>query len=171
MNFIVRMALRFGARAGRASVLGRSPGGRRAAGLALLAALLTLGVSGCGAGEERDLLFGDWYVTELDGGSLPGFPANRHPRISFGDEGFSGLGNVAGFGGCNQFGGEFVRRADRLSFRELYATRVYCADLYDFETALLEGLDLVTRYVLDAGTLVLHTEYRELARLEREVPE
>lgn len=125
---------------------------------------------GCGGGEVRDLIFGEWFVTHLYEAPIPAFEPTRHPRISFDEEGFSGLGNVAGFGGCNTLGGAFVRRADRLSFRELYSTRVHCPGLSDFESEFFEGLELVTRWEMDGNTLIFHTEYREFARLERERP-
>jgi heat shock protein HslJ len=135
-----------------------------------MALVVLLTASACGAGEARDLIFGEWMFTHLRENPIPPFETERAPRIAFGEEGFSGLGSLSGFGGCNQFGGEFVRRADRLSFRELYATRVHCPGLSEFEDDLIGGLELVTRYELDGGTLILHTEYVEFARLERVRP-
>lgn len=68
---------------------------------------------------EAGALVGRWRVVELNGKLLEA--GVKAPYVEFLPE-----GRVAGFGGCNRFGGSYKRNRDQLEIGALAATKMAC---------------------------------------------
>lgn len=96
-------------------------------------------VFGCKAGENTSTM-----KTKQDDGSsvyvldvMPGgpeIPADARPTIQIED------GRVTGFAGCNRYNGPIEMTDNAVSIGPLAATKMYCADKMDLETAVLQRL-------------------------------
>ena len=65
--------------------------------------------------------------------------------------------HIAGYSGCNRYGGQFTIKKDVLSFGSLFATKMACPEMnMNFEHNYLNTLDKVTGYNIVADTLFLN---------------
>lgn len=64
---------------------------------------------------------------------------------------------VAGFGGCNSYGGSYTLIGNQVRFGELRTTLIACQDarVMEQESHYLQALQSVTSYSLDGSTLTL----------------
>lgn len=60
-----------------------------------------------------------------------------------------------GFSGCNRFTGNYTLKEDHLEFGQVAATRMACMDDDNTETAFLQALASVKRFVIRADVLTL----------------
>ncbi len=92
-----------------------------------------------------------WSLVELPGKEFSVDPDAKRPYFVI-DEG----GKVAGFAGCNQFGGKCVDIGDqRLKLSQLVSTRMACPEL-ELEGAFMSSLERVDRYRVLGATLYLY---------------
>ncbi|MGR8933193.1 MAG: META domain-containing protein [Gammaproteobacteria bacterium] len=82
-----------------------------------------------------------WKLTILDGAPVPALDAQREVHLVF-----SGNDAVHGSTGCNRLMGSYDRQDSNIHFGKIAATRRFCADTADLETAFLRMLDKVTAY-------------------------
>lgn len=82
-------------------------------------------------------------------------------------------GRVAGTGGCNRFGGRYVRDGDKLSFAPLMSTRMACRpDIMKAEQAFFDMLARVREMRLSGETLdLMDGEGRVLASFAKRMAE
>lgn len=65
--------------------------------------------------------------------------------------------HIAGYSGCNRYGGQFTIKKDVLSFENLLSTKMACPEMnMNFEHNYLNTLDKVTGYKIVADTLFLN---------------
>ncbi len=65
--------------------------------------------------------------------------------------------HIAGYSGCNRYGGQFTIKKDVLSFEYMFSTKMACPEInMNFETSYLNTLDKVTGYKIVADTLFLN---------------
>jgi heat shock protein HslJ len=116
----------------------------------------------CPAAEEATQLEGGTWTLTSVGGMSPaaGAPA---PTLTLDPAEHA----VAGFAGCNQFFGRYVRRGTDLRFDALGATRMACAATMALETRYLAALAATTRFEVDGDTLTLYAGGRILATFGR----
>jgi heat shock protein HslJ len=104
------------------------------------------------AEPDRPLLGTRWVVDGVvDHGSVASVPAGVEAYLTLRDD-----GRVDGFTGCNHFGGTAVERDERVSFSEMYATRMACGDeIGRLEAAVLAVLDGEVDAHVDGDRLTL----------------
>lgn len=101
-------------------------------------------------------LVGTWVVTSLNNGSeaVVTVPEGLVLTVAFGSD-----GSVAGFGGCNQFGGPYVSGGDTIGIGPLNATMMACGDPADTtEQQLMQALGASTAWSLRGTTLELRDD-------------
>lgn len=72
---------------------------------------------------------------------------------------------MQGYTGCNSMTSGYTLEGDALRFIPIAATRRYCADTADLETAFLQALGKATRYRIAGKQLELLAGDRVVARL------
>jgi heat shock protein HslJ len=132
----------------------------RGLGLALL--VVALGV--CAPAQAQDgstpLAGTSWRLIELNGERVA--PAGNPLTLQFAADG----SRVSGYGGCNQFSGEYAQNGASLRLGPLAYTRRACPepDLNAQETAYFQALESTTRYSLEGRQLVLYSGNQVVAR-------
>lgn len=93
---------------------------------------------------------GVWELVQLPG--IGALPATNRPSLEFEVE-----GRVGGRTGCNQFGGEFTRTEDALTFGELISTKMACTEgnRMEVEAAFVGALQNTRGATLEERTLTL----------------
>ncbi len=65
--------------------------------------------------------------------------------------------HIAGYSGCNRYGGQFTIKKDILNFENLLSTKMACPEMnMNFEHNYLNTLDKVTGYNIVGDTLFLN---------------
>lgn len=114
------------------------------------------GVSASAVPGTSDAIVGVWTVTQLNNGNqgVTTVAADPALAVTFGAD-----GSVAGFGGCNQFGGPFQVAGDSIAIGPLNSTRMACGDPTDTtEQQLLAALQASTVWLVRDGTLELRDD-------------
>jgi heat shock protein HslJ len=114
--------------------------------LALVVAALGVGVPAQAQGGNEPLAGTSWRLVELNGQPL--VPGGEPLTLQFAaDE-----PRVSGYGGCNQFSGEYSQNGASLRFGPLLSTRRACLEpaLNTQETAYFQALESTTRYSIEA---------------------
>jgi len=108
-------------------------------------------------------LEGKWTLTRLNGEDVQ---LQRPAQIEFLKEG----NRVAGFSGCNRFGGAFQQNASSLQFGMMVSTKMACLGPgMEVETRFLSTLEKVKTYRISATELtLLGTAGEPVAHLRRE---
>ena len=91
-----------------------------------------------------------WKLTELAGEPVVTAEGQRQMKITLRDE-----KKVSGFGGCNSFFGAYEHDGASLSFSQLAATRMFCADVMDKESQFMTSLAAVKSYKINGQVLQL----------------
>jgi heat shock protein HslJ len=116
---------------------------------------LTAG-SGPGASGVPSSVVGDWTVTQLNNGNQGVETVPETPVLTVT---FAADGSVAGFGGCNQFGGPYVLGGDTIGIGPLNSTMMACGDPADtLERQLLAALQASTAWSLQGDQLELRDD-------------
>lgn len=71
---------------------------------------------------------------------------------------------ASGFAGCNRFFAHYTITADRLTFDTIGATKMFCVDEMETESAFLTALESTTRFTVPNDTLTLFDGDTPLAR-------
>jgi heat shock protein HslJ len=101
-------------------------------------------------------LVGTWTVTGVNNGAEAVVSVPEEPvlTVTFGAD-----GSVAGFGGCNQFGGPYISGTDTVGIGPLHATMMACGDAVDtVEQQLLAALQASTVWSLRGDQLELRDD-------------
>jgi heat shock protein HslJ len=99
---------------------------------------------------------GPWNVTGYNNGAeaVVSPVIGGEPSITFHPD-----GTVAGFGGCNQFGGGYSVDGDAIAIGPLHATLIACTDeINTQETQFLAALDSATTWSVSGNTLELRDD-------------
>jgi heat shock protein HslJ len=99
---------------------------------------------------------GTWTVTGVNNGAeaVVSVPEDPALTVTFGAD-----GSVAGFGGCNQFGGPYTSEGDTLAIGPLNSTMMACGDEVDAtERQLLAALEASTVSSLRGDQLELRDD-------------
>jgi heat shock protein HslJ len=106
-------------------------------------------LKGC---AEEGSLAGKWRVVEIGGESIRG--ELKAPYVEFLAE-----GRLAGFGGCNRFGGSYEQTGDEIVIGPLAATRMACVGAgMDLEDRFFKGFTGKLRMQRTGGRLELKHE-------------
>ncbi len=136
------------------------------AGIRVLAGLTILVVAACdstGSGSNAtpeptsaaDLAGTSWTLVSVGGTPVV---EGSGPHLTFGAD-----GNASGSTGCNSMSGNYATDGAALTFGPLMTTRMACeADLMVQETAVLEALEAVSGWEIDADGLLHLTGGTEL---------
>jgi heat shock protein HslJ len=104
------------------------------------------------ADPDRPLRNTRWVVDSIiDNQSVSSVPAGVEAHLTFRDG-----DRVEGFTGCNTFGGTAVERGGRITFSDVFATRMAClGESGRLESAVLSVLDGQVNARVDADALTL----------------
>ena len=103
-----------------------------------------------------------WKLTELEGNPVVMAENQREMKLTL-----RGENKVTGFGGCNSFFGSYENDEETLSFSQLAATRMFCAETMDKESQFMTSLSAVKTYKITGQTLQLFdADGKLLARFE-----
>ena len=127
-------------------------------GLALAVIALGASVPAQAQGGGDPLAGTSWRLVELNGQPVIG---TEPLTLNFGTD-----GRVSGYGGCNQFSGEYRQNGASLRIGPLLSTRRACLEpaLNTQETAYFQALESTTRYSIEGGQLVLYRGNQVIAR-------
>ena len=130
-------------------------------GLALAVIALGASVPAQAQGGSDPLAGTSWRLVELNGQPVIG---TEPLTLNFGTD-----GRVSGYGGCNQFSGEYSQNGASLRIGPLLSTRRACLEpaLNTQETAYFQALESTTRYSIEGGQLVLYRGNQVIARFVR----
>ena len=105
----------------------------------------------------------DWRLLDVDG--RPAVAAPTPVRVRFRSDSLRAFGD----GGCNRFGGPYVRDGASLRIGPLFSTKRACADdaATRQETAVLRALEATRRHAVSGDTLVLSGDAGPLIRWVR----
>jgi heat shock protein HslJ len=101
-------------------------------------------------------LLGTWTVTGVNNGqeAVVSVPDGLVLTVTFADD-----GSVAGFGGCNQFGGPYISGTDTIGIGPLHATMMSCGDETDgVERQLMAALEASTVWSVRGDQLELRDD-------------
>ena len=132
--------------------------------LALVVGALGVGVPAQAQGAGTPLAGTSWQLVELNGQPL--VPGGEPLTLVFAaDE-----PRVSGYGGCNQFSGEYAQNGASLRIGPLLSTRRACLEpaLNTQETAYFQALESTTRYSIEGGQLVPYRGSQVVARFAPE---
>jgi heat shock protein HslJ len=103
-----------------------------------------------------------WKLTELVGEVVITAENQREMKITL-----RGENKVTGFAGCNSFFGSYQHDETTLTFGQLAAGRMFCADSMDKESKFMQSLGKVKTYKITGQTLhLLDAEEKLLATFE-----
>lgn len=103
--------------------------------------------------QTIDLYQTEWQLIKM---------GSKKPKLTDTDEKITIIfskdnSHIAGYSGCNRYGGQFTIKKDVLSFGSLFATKMACPEMnMNFEHTYLNTLDKVTGYNIVADTLFLN---------------
>lgn len=139
-------------------------GRRIVLGLALAVAALGAGTPARAQDGSTSPLAGtSWRLVELNGERV--IPGGEHLTLQFS----ATEPQVSGYGGCNQFSGEYSQNGASLHIGPLLYTRRACLEpaLNTQETAYFQALESTTRYSIQGGQLLLYSGNEVVARFVR----
>jgi putative lipoprotein len=103
-----------------------------------------------------------WRLAELDGNAIVTAEGRREMKFTL-----RGENKVTGYGGCNSFFGRYTFDESKLSFSQLAATKMFCADTTKMENMFMKSLAEVSVYKITGQILQLSDDDgRLLARLQ-----
>lgn len=133
-------------------------------GLGMLLVMLLLAACGKQTAKVTTAqLDGRWLLLTVEGVGVPVVDAEEQPNMYF---------NVADslfacYVGCNRMGGTLLVKEGKLTFGNVFATRMYCEDTIELEDRLGVLLPQITGVsFMEDGTLVLYdSDERQLVTL------
>lgn len=67
-------------------------------------------------------------------------------------------GSAGGNGSCNGFGSTATINGDKVSFKNIFSTKMYCEHVQQVESKFLGSLEKVTRYEIKDKSLLLYSD-------------
>jgi heat shock protein HslJ len=95
-----------------------------------------------------------WRLVATETGSMSNSVTNDKVTLVFGTN-----GKISGFGGCNNYSGNYVQKRDRLTLSNLTFTERACLPANDEESEFFEVLGKVDRFDVDASKTQLTLSY------------
>lgn len=74
----------------------------------------------------------------------------------------AGKNSAGGKGGCNSFGSTVKVDGNKISFSELFSTKMYCEGMQPIENAYFNALNKATRYHITGDKLVIFQDGQEV---------
>lgn len=103
-----------------------------------------------------------WKLVELEGQTVETADGQREMKFTL-----RGENKVTGYGGCNSFFGSYTYDENTLSFSQLAATKMFCADTTEMENMFMKSLAEVSGYKINGQILHLSDDDGKLrARLQ-----
>jgi heat shock protein HslJ len=93
-----------------------------------------------------------WVLVELKGVPVQQSESRRDAFINF----EAGVKRFSGYGGCNQFSGNYVLEGNTIQFLQLVRTDMSCSDI-EFENVFVATLNGIDRYEIRGNEIVLKT--------------
>ncbi len=128
--------------------------------LPVCTALLLLSFSMPATHKQADKpLFGTkWILQSVHDGQHDFTPAGSSAFIRL-----DAVKNSAGGkGGCNSFGSTVKVEGDKISFSELFSTKMFCEGIQQIEDAYFNALSKATRYHISGDKLVIFQDGQEV---------
>lgn len=110
--------------------------------------------TGNGAVGTAPLFGTKWYLNAFHIANVDTVLLGKKAFVVFNDKA-DGM-TVNGNGGCNIFGGQLVVKGAHIQLSKLFSTRKWCAESPTIEAPFLKNLEVVNRYEMKAGKLVLY---------------
>ncbi len=101
-----------------------------------------------------------WQLIEAAGVAVSSLEGRESPYLEFDRTEH----RASGHAGCNRFFAGYTITADRLAFDTIGATKMFCADGMEIETAFLNALARTTRFAVTGDTLTLSDDNAPVAR-------
>jgi heat shock protein HslJ len=76
--------------------------------------------------------------------------------------------SAGGNGSCNTFGSSFTLSGDKISFKDIFSTKMYCDGVQQTEDKFFQQLKRVSRFEIKNKTLLLLIDKDVLLELESE---
>ena len=105
--------------------------------------------------KKTTLAGAEWKLVCIDkAGKLKSVPKDSKAKLQFDKE----KGRLTGNGGCNNLHGSFKTEKDNISISKIGATRMYCQESSELETAFLSALEKVKKWEVKKGKLYLKSD-------------
>lgn len=108
---------------------------------------------GCGYFVANDLLSGTWFLSQIKSKKISNNQISVVPFIEFDLEN----NRVSGNASCNGFSSSFILKNDKISFKEILLTRMFCEDL-TLEKNFIESLNEINSFKVDGDELKFYKE-------------
>lgn len=114
------------------------------------------------AGEMPPLSLGGtrWKLSELNGNKIKRENSEKPYSIQFGNDGSFGA-----YAGCNNIGGKYDSKADKIRIYNVISTRMACSEM-DVETHLLKAVETVDNFVGNNTVLQLRKGNAVIAKFD-----
>ncbi|MBL0153069.1 MAG: META domain-containing protein [Chitinophagaceae bacterium] len=124
------------------------------------AALLLLSFSLPATDKQADKpLYGTkWKLQSVHNGTHEFTPAGSTAFLRL----EAGKNSAGGKGGCNSFGSTVKVEGNKISFSELFSTKMYCEGIQPVEDAYFNALNKATRYHISGDKLVIYQDGQEI---------
>jgi heat shock protein HslJ len=76
--------------------------------------------------------------------------------------------SAGGSGGCNSFGSTTYIKGDKIGFKNIISTQMYCEGVQEIENSFFKGLEKVTRLEIKGKQLILYHDKDVLLGFESE---
>jgi heat shock protein HslJ len=77
-------------------------------------------------------------------------------------------GSAGGNGSCNGFGSNFTVENDKLSFKNIFSTKMYCEAVQTIENKFFQGLQTANRFEVKEKSLFIYNDKQLLLEFSAE---
>lgn len=77
-------------------------------------------------------------------------------------------GSAGGNGSCNSFGSDATVNGNKLSFKNIFSTKMYCEQVQGIENKYLKQLQVANRFEIKEKSLILYTDKEKLLEFAAE---
>ncbi|NOT52790.1 MAG: META domain-containing protein [Chitinophagaceae bacterium] len=115
------------------------------------------------AKDQQSLYDTKWNLKKIHTGSKTE-EVNTKAFIKFDKE----KGSAGGNGSCNSFGSNAVANENKVSFSNIFSTKMYCEGVQQTEDTFFKQLEKVNRFEIKNKTLLLYQDKYLLLEFEAE---
>jgi heat shock protein HslJ len=76
--------------------------------------------------------------------------------------------SAGGNGSCNTFGSSFILNGDKISFKDIFSTKMYCEGVQQTEDKFFQQLNKVNRFEIKGNSLLLFRDNDPLLEFHSE---